>query len=115
MSNKQELANRVRMARELAGLSQGQVAKRMNVHRPTISEIEAGRRNLKAEEIEYFANLYGVDMKWLISGEVSEEKLSSGVLAAARELNSMSPEDLDLLMETIKIIKSKGTHVKNQG
>lgn len=112
MSEKKELAERIRNARELAGLSQGQVAKLIGFHRPTISEIEAGRRNVKADELNTFAELYGVEVSWLASGEVEEQKLSKNVLAAARELSSMNEEDLDMLMNTIQILKSKSKHVK---
>lgn len=112
MNDKQELAERIRNARELAGLSQGQAAKLMGFHRPTISEIEAGRRNVKAEELSTFSELYGVDVSWLVSGEVESQKLSKNLLAAARELSSMNEEDLDMLMNTIQILKSRSKHVK---
>nr|MDQ3081556.1 helix-turn-helix transcriptional regulator [Gemmatimonadota bacterium] len=49
---------RLRAAREAAGLSQGQVAKLMKMHRPTISEMEAGNRRISAEELAKLANLY---------------------------------------------------------
>jgi transcriptional regulator with XRE-family HTH domain len=95
------------MARGLAGLSQGQVAKMMQLHRPTISEIEAGRRNVKTEELKLFSELYGVEISWLINGEAEEGKLNREILAAARELSSMKEEDLETLITTIKMIKSK--------
>lgn len=112
MNEKQELAKRIRSARELAGLSQGQAAKLMELHRPTISEIEAGRRNVKTDELNTFADLYGVEVSWLVSGKVDSNKMSSRVMAAARELSSMKEEDLDMLMDTIQLIKSKGRNVK---
>jgi transcriptional regulator with XRE-family HTH domain len=112
MTDKQALANRIRSARALSGLSQGQAAKLMNLHRPTISEIEAGRRNVKTDELTAFSNLYGVEVSWLVSGEVEKEKLDKSVIAAARELSSMKEEDLDILMSTIQVIKSKGKHDK---
>ena len=45
------IATRLREARKVAGLSQGQVAKLLAMHRPTISEIEAGNRRVSAEEV----------------------------------------------------------------
>ena len=42
---KQIVASRLREARKMAGLTQGQVAAQMDLHRPTISEIEAGNRS----------------------------------------------------------------------
>lgn len=105
---KQELGGRLRTARELAGLSQGQAAKILNMHRPTISEIEAGRRNVKAEELPLFANLYGVEIVWLTDNKIEEGKLNKEILAAARELSSMKEEDLEILINTIRMLKSKG-------
>ncbi len=50
MSEREEvreaIAERIAIARERAGLSQGQASKLMGMHRPTISEIEAGRRRV---------------------------------------------------------------------
>lgn len=108
IDEKKELGNRLRTARDLAGLSQGQAAKKLGMHRPTISEIEAGRRNVKADELKSFANLYGVEMSWLADNEIEESKLNKDILAAARELSSMKDEDLEILINTIRMIKSKG-------
>lgn len=106
--SKLEIANRVKAARELAGLSQGQAAKKLQMHRPTISEIEAGRRNIKSEELSAFAKLYGVDIGWLADGVIDENKIDKEILAAARELSSMSDKDIDALVNTIKMIRSSG-------
>ena len=43
--------DRLREARKLAGLTQGQAAMKMEMHRPTISEIEAGNRNVTVTEL----------------------------------------------------------------
>ena len=51
MSTKQDLASRLRDARTLSGLSQAQVASKLKFHRPTISEIEAGRRQILGGEL----------------------------------------------------------------
>lgn len=112
MTEKEDIAQRLRTARELSGLSQGQAAKHLNMHRPTISEIEAGRRNVKADELAQFANLYGVEVSWLTNGEADGERASENILAAARELSSMSDGDLDTLISTIRMIKSKGRKVE---
>lgn len=108
MSGKVEVASRLREARELAGLSQGQAAKRLGLHRPTISEIEAGRRNVRSEELVEFSKLYGVEVSWITSGEVGQEKIDQSILAAARELSSMSDKDIETLINTIRMIKKSG-------
>lgn len=112
MGDKAEIAKRIRDARELSGLSQGQAAKKLGMHRPTISEIEAGRRNVKADELRAFAELYGVEISWLANETVGNQKVDKAILAAARELSSMSDDDLNTLVSTIKMIKSKGKAVE---
>ena len=99
------VSDRLREAREAAGLSQGQVAKKLELHRPTISEIEAGRRKVSAEEVEKFANLYGVSVEWVVSGPSSEEGVDARMLMAARELSKMSAIDLARLMKMLKMLR----------
>lgn len=113
MSSKIEIASRLRKARELAGLSQGQAAKRLGLHRPTISEIEAGRRNVRPEELVEFSKLYGVELNWVTTGEVGQLKVDQSILAAARELSSMSDKDIETLINTIRMIKVRGENGKN--
>jgi transcriptional regulator with XRE-family HTH domain len=105
---KQKLGDKLRTARELAGLSQGQTAKILKMHRPTISEIEAGRRNVKVEELSSFASLYGVEIEWFTDENFEDKQVNKDILAAARELSSMKEEDLQILISTIRMIKSKG-------
>lgn len=103
MDNIPELAARLRLAREQAGLSQGQIAKLLNYHRPTISEIEAGRRKVSAEELALFSQKYGVSTSWLL-GE-SEEGLSPAIELAARELSSLSTGDLDKVLRLLESLR----------
>ena len=100
------LPERLRAAREAAGLSQGQVAKLMGMHRPTVSEIEAGNRRVSAEELSRFANHYDVKMSWLL-GEASEgvEISDPKLQLAARELSKLKPEALDSLLKLIAAMK----------
>jgi len=109
-NRKEVVAARIRAAREAAGLSQGQVAKKLEMHRPTISEIEAGRRNVTLDEIKVFANLYGVESWWL-SGTDPEENPNAEMARyelAARELSKMNPDDFDNLMRMLSTLKKSG-------
>ena len=65
-TNRQEIAERLREARKAAGLSQGQVARLLQMHRPTISEIEAGNRRVAADELRKLAETYDVTASWLL-------------------------------------------------
>lgn len=103
---KQLIAGRLREARKLAGLTQGQAAAKMKMHRPTISEIEAGNRNVTATELARFAELYDVDLAWLSGGgpdqlDPEDERLQ----LAFRELKKIKPEDLDRLMRALAALR----------
>ena len=100
-----EIASRLKLAREMAGLTQGQVASRLGWHRPTVSEIEAGRRRVLAEELRSLAELYGVNTPWVI-GEAEEDGISDRARLAARQLGKLSDEDLDRLLLLIRSLKS---------
>ncbi len=98
---------RLRAAREAAGLSQGQVAKLMGMHRPTISEMEAGNRRIAAHELTKLADLYDAKVSWLL-GEAPEraEANDPKLQLAARELSKLKPDDLDRLLKLIAAMKT---------
>jgi len=101
------IPTRLRAAREAAGLSQGQVAKLMNMHRPTISEMEAGNRRITADELAKLADLYDVRLSWLL-GDAPERAATDDpkLQLAARELSKLKPDDLDRLLKLIAAMKS---------
>ena len=100
------IGNRLRLAREQAGLSQGQVAKMVNLHRPSISEIEAGRRKVSAEELAEFARIYGVSMDWLAGVDEQVVDMNRDRLQlAARKLANIRPEDLDKLIDLLSSLR----------
>ena len=101
------IAERLREARKAAGLSQGQVAKLLQMHRPTISEIEAGNRRVSAEELVKFAETYDVTVSWLL-GEAAEqlEMDDPRLQLAARELSKLKPDDLDRLLRLLASMRN---------
>src|SRR5690242_11578409 len=102
------IASRIRQAREMAGLSQGQVARMLGLHRPSISEAEAGNRNVSAEELAELAKIYDVSISWL-AGENAErpDPRSERAELAARQLSRLSPEDLDRLLTLLASIREQ--------
>jgi transcriptional regulator with XRE-family HTH domain len=102
------IAARIREARKMAGLSQGQVAKLLKLHRPAVSELEAGNRRVSAEELAQMASLFDVSIAWLV-GEAPEavESDDPRVQLAARELKRLKPENLDRLMRVLAAIRSE--------
>ncbi len=97
------IAARLRAAREQAGLSQGQVANLLGFQRPSISEIEAGRRRVAADEITRFAEIYNVSVSWLV--EEQPEVPDPAVELAARELAKLKKEDLDTVLNVLRTFR----------
>lgn len=104
------LAERLKLAREQAGLSQGQVARLMDKHRPTISEIEAGRRRVSAEEVGVFAGIYDVSAAWLLGHEDESTDLGERVQLAARELAKLKKEDLNRVLKLLASMREPPSH-----
>jgi len=106
LKQKQAVANRLALARKQAGLSQGQVAKILDLHRPTISEIEAGRRNVTVPELAKFADIYAVAVDWLACNDAGEPDVNRDkVLLAARELAKIAPEDLSKVLDLLSALR----------
>lgn len=105
-SNQKQLAARLKWAREQAGLSQGQVAQKLGVHRPTVSQIEAGDRNVRIDELDKFAKMYGVEKSWLLDGDAAlVGERDPRVALAARELRKLKREDLDTILRLIQVLR----------
>ena len=106
---RKSIAARLRMSRERAGLTQGQVAKLLGLHRPSVSEMEAGRRRVSAEELAQLAGTYDVSASWLTGSEAdTDDELQDRVQLAARELEKLKPQDLDKLLDLLSSLRHRG-------
>lgn len=92
------LPERLKQARESAGLSQAQAAKLLEMHRPTLSNIEAGERKVTAGELKAFADLYKVSTTWLLNEEADRD---SHLRLAARKLSGLRDKDLETVMRIV--------------
>lgn len=107
-SDRDRIADRLKEARMLAGLSQDSAAKILKLQRPAISEIESGRRKVSAEEIIQFADLYRVSKSWLLlEDEDQETTMNEQLKIAAREWSKMKEDDKKKLLEILKIFPTK--------
>ena len=103
---KKMIAERLKLARELAGLSQAQAAKILKINRPSISEIEAGRRNVTGAELVQFSEIYDVEASWLLCENNSDSDFAeSKIQLAARELSKMSEVERDKLFKLLSAMK----------
>lgn len=105
-SDREMIASRLREARKNAGLSQAQAAKLLDLHRPTVSEIEAGRRRVTAEEIRTFSKLYEISESWLLGGSGTTGEQDPRVDLAARELSKLSKDDFERVVRLLHAVRA---------
>ena len=97
----------------MAGLTQGQVARSLDWHRPTVSEMEAGRRRVSAEELLVLAEVYGVNVPWIVGEKDEHSSLAADrVKLAARELSKLREEDLDRVLQLVQALRASGGHIE---
>jgi transcriptional regulator with XRE-family HTH domain len=107
MDLKKCIASRLKDARVSSGLSQNQVANLLDLKRPAISEIEAGRRKVSAEELIKFSEIYKVNLSWLACKETEKSgSVEDKIQLAARELSDIKEEDLDKVIKILTAFKS---------
>lgn len=71
--SKDELARRLRAAREASGMKQEDVAGHLGQSRSTIAQIELGNRAVTSLELDKLAYLYGRDIRDFLADEFREE------------------------------------------
>ena len=102
------VAERLKEARKLAGISQGQVAKMLGLHRPSVSGIEAGNRKVSADEVARLSEIYDVSVTWLLGDSPDVLDAADPRLElAARELAKLKPDDLERLLKLLSAIRSE--------
>jgi transcriptional regulator with XRE-family HTH domain len=109
-AKRSQIAERLKEARKLAGLSQGHVAKMLGLHRPSVSEMEAGKRRVSAEELARLAEIYDVSLVWLL-GDAPDtiDAQDPRLELAARELSKLKPEDLERLLKLLAAMRNDST------
>jgi transcriptional regulator with XRE-family HTH domain len=103
---KSAIAARLTLARKQAGLTQGQVAGLLKLSRPSISEVEAGRRNVTATELARLSEIYGVNVEWLSCATKEQpDAMGDRVQLAARQLSKLKPEDLRKVITLLEALR----------
>jgi len=67
------LGKRVKNLRELTGMTQEELAKKLKISRPTISQIEKGERRIPADELLKLSQIFDVDVNELLELEKAPE------------------------------------------
>lgn len=84
----EELARRLRAARESAGLTQEAVARRIGIPRSAVAQIEAGARRVSGLELAQLAYLYGRSIQDFLAPEFAQ----NGVTVLLRALPEAAEE-----------------------
>ena len=63
----QMMVERLRQARETAGLTQDRVAEELGKPQSFVSKVENGERRIDPVELCYFAEIYGKPIGWFLS------------------------------------------------
>jgi broad specificity phosphatase PhoE/plasmid maintenance system antidote protein VapI len=71
VNEKAKLGKHIKVLRESRNLSQNEVAIKLGLHRPAVSEIERGNRDVTAEEIIKLAEMFHVTLEGLMSRDSS--------------------------------------------
>jgi len=87
--SREHIATRLRKLREDVGMTQASVAAELGLHRPAVSEMEAGRRGITAEELYRLATLYGVAVSEILSESVPADDAAD--LLALRYVGGAAP------------------------
>jgi|SRR5579885_478564 Zn-dependent peptidase ImmA (M78 family)/transcriptional regulator with XRE-family HTH domain len=70
-----ELGRRLRRAREACGLTQEEVAEQMGISRPTVAQMELGKRAVNSVELDRLAYLYARDIREFLAEDFTEDEV----------------------------------------
>jgi len=89
MTDSMLIARRLKLAREMTGITQKQVGAMLGVHRVTVCHFETGRSKPSVAQLLPLAQMLGVSVGWLVGEEDHKSNLG---------LARVSNEDFDRLM-----------------
>lgn len=107
----QQLAERLKEAREYLGLSQQFVSEQTGIPRVAISAIENGKRKVEALELEALALLYKHPLSYFLEGTIDAP---ATVRALAREAGSLTERDQEEVLRFAQFLKTQGP-MRTQG
>ena len=92
---------RLRNAREAAGMSQQQMASRLGVRGATVNNWEAGKEDPRANRLQMIASLLNVPLLWLIAGSQQVPDPAANV------------DELQLMRQKFAEVNGKLTELRN--
>ncbi len=106
----ESVGERITRAREAAGLSTAQLARRLGVRTHTLSSWEGGRAEPRANRLVMIAGMLNVSPTWLLTGQgQSPADTPSEIALVMGELNQLRAQQ----ERTAQIINRMGQHLAN--
>lgn len=102
-----DIGERLRSSREYLGLSQEEVADYMDISRPGISNIEAGKRKVSTEELQRFSRLYRRPYEYFL-GEADTTADDETVGALFRTARDLSEGDREQVLRFAQFLRNAG-------
>lgn len=92
-------AKKLKEARVRAGFTQDEAATYMKLKKTTISEMEAGKRSVSADELAQFSRIYNVDVRELLFLDFTEagdeKRLAAKYSSFFKLLEELSDRDVE--------------------
>jgi transcriptional regulator with XRE-family HTH domain len=106
-SERVQLGDRLRDARNYLGLTQEEVAAYLSIPRTALTDIEGGRRRVEALELARLAKLYRQPLSYFTGGDESAAALPPDVAYLARQAASLSSQDREELGRFADYLRSR--------
>ncbi len=101
------VGGRIKAAREKAGLTQAELASKLNYNSPTaISLIEADERNIKVDTLQKIANILHQDFHYLTTGEQNVPSVKTA-LRADKNFNDKDVMQIESYIDYLMSQKEK--------
>jgi Zn-dependent peptidase ImmA (M78 family)/transcriptional regulator with XRE-family HTH domain len=100
--SREELARRLRVAREACGLTQEDVAEHLDVSRPTVAQMELGNRAVTSLELDRLARLYGRDLREFFMDEFQGHDALAALFRADSDV-AQQPHVVDALRNCVTV------------
>ncbi len=100
-------SERLRIARELKGFSQTDLAKRTDLQPSAISHFENNRRSPSFDNLKQLADVLGVTVDYLLGRAEEPTTMNLDVEMLFRDFKQMSEADRKILTEMAKVLVKK--------
>lgn len=109
--SQKRLADLLRRAREDKGLSQEEVASKLDIPRPAISQFENGNRRVTALELARLAKLYGRPLSFFAQ---EEPRNSDRLDMLTRTAGELSEKDRDEVIRFAQYLRQKAEEARKR-